>query len=162
MEIIIAAGMTFFGTQTIPGTLAAIVVFFGTLTALGVLIKKGWERYQTFRVKVSNVYASIVGDEAILDPQTGVVVVPARKPIGARVTIIEDALVSIAESLKRMTTIEETLAAILKRQEEHEKEAHDWVQEHNAHYDEEHARIWEAIEGKAFQNEPDRPLNERE
>lgn len=134
------------GAKTLAGAIIVIAAVIAAIGGIFALIRKGYRKYRMFRNKVSLAYDSIVGDEAILDPQTGKVLVAARQPIGTRVAVIEEALTSIAESLERMTTIEETLASIVKHQEEHESWSKEWIASHDESTTSDHKKIWDAIE----------------
>lgn len=126
-----------------------IVVSLGTIIGGFMLMRK---KYKRFKTKVNNLYDSVAGSEAILDPETGKVLREERLSIGNRVAVMEEwqartitTLEKIASTMDKQTELETKMVEIADRQQQHEEWSEKWIREHDATASEREKKIWEAL-----------------
>lgn len=124
----------------------------GSLAAIWVYWTKVRVKYKAVKKKLNSALDAITGSAAIVDPETNLTLKPETLPIGARVAVVEQwqakavvTLERIADTLDKMTTIENALTEIANHQQQHEAWSEKWVKEHEAETCKDHGEIWKAI-----------------
>ena len=171
MDVLIPALMGFFGVATIPGLLGAVVALGAAVFAIYKVVTKAAKKYRTIAEKANNLYDSIVGSDAIIDPETGKVLRPAKPSLGTRVATIEDwqsetahALKTLAENQETVVMVKEQMANILQSLETRDAQGQaivdewtKWRESFEHAKENAHAEIWETLRSieKRLPNNPE-------
>lgn len=148
------------GATTLAGAIITASAVLGVLGGLFLGIRKGYRKVKSVTDKGNAIYDSIVGAPAIVDPETGAVLKDATLSMGARVATIEHWQ---SETVKVLQTLADNQQAIVDIKKDHEafiksmalrdeqgkaiiEEWTKWREEFKASKQDEHDRIWKAIE----------------
>ena len=148
--------MVLYGVKTTSGLIAALTATIGLIATIFHYGKKTTRGVKESKQKFNNIYESVVGSEAIVDPETGKVLREARPALGTRVAAIEVWQRETANALTLLASNQETTlelkTQIMESLEERDKQGMliieewtKWRDVHKAEKDEVHRQLWEAI-----------------
>lgn len=109
--------------QDIQNYAGWIVGVFAALGVLAVIYRWARKRTRLFRDRWSRAYDTIVGREAILHPDTGVVLVPATPGLGSRMATMETALANLSDTKSAMEELTSRVDGIEQRLSRHISES---------------------------------------
>lgn len=128
--------------DAINSQVAFWTVLLGSLAAVVVWVRKGWQKLSELFRRFSAVADTLGGREAITHPDTGRELVAATPGIGERLAAIEDSQARMAEALHTLSAEQSSLAmqSALVDNLRHEFGAVIQAKE------DDHRRLWAAIE----------------